>query len=56
MIQYLVGTSVSAVAWSANYLILQVLRQVKVTSDPKSSFFEGKGTLNLVKTERLETL
>ena len=32
------------------------MRQVKVTSDPKSSFFEGKGRVNLVKDNGLEIL
>ena len=33
-----------------------MLRQIKVTSDPKSSFFEGKGRMNLVKYNELENL
>ena len=33
-----------------------MLRQIKVTSDPKSSFFEGKGRMNLVKDNELENL
>ena len=34
--------------------ILQVLCQIKATSDPNSSFFEGRGRTNLVNTDFLK--